>query len=302
MADEDGKPSPEHGVSGGDGRSIAILEPGLYLVATPIGNLADISLRALEVLNAVNLIACEDTRHTQKLLNHYGVTTRTISYHQHNEIERATELVAKLQQGERIALVSDAGTPPVSDPGFRLITQAIEHGVRVIPVPGACAFLAALAASGLPPDSFSFHGFLPSKPNQRRQILQGIAHSQQTEIFYEAPHRITAALEEVVEILGGSRRLVLARELTKVHEEFLRGTAAEILETLKNRGEIKGEITLLIAKAGAGVEIEPSPTSVKQRLEQLMEEEKLDEKAALKKIAKEKGISKSKAYREIHRG
>src|SRR5947209_6187340 len=218
----------------------------LYLVGTPIGNLEDITLRALRVLKECDLIACEDTRQSQKLLNHYGITTRTISYHEHNEMTRSAELVLELERGARVALVTDAGMPGISDPGFRLISLAIRHHVPVVPIPGASAFLAALVASGLPTDSFRFSGFLPVKRGERRAVLQEIKDSPRTQVFYEAPHRIVEALEDIVEVLGTERRVVVAREVTKIHEEFLRGRAGELLEKLKERGDVKGEITLLI--------------------------------------------------------
>ncbi|MBV9610373.1 MAG: 16S rRNA (cytidine(1402)-2'-O)-methyltransferase, partial [Acidobacteria bacterium] len=202
----------------------------LYVVATPIGNLEDITLRALRILKEVDLIACEDTRQTQKLLNHYGITTRTISYHDHNEMTRAPELIVKLEQGARIALVSDAGMPAISDPGYRLITLSIRHHVPVVPIPGASAFVAALAASGLPTDSFRFGGFLPAKSSQRRDELERVRTSPRTQIYYEAPHRIPEALEDIVSMLGGERHVVIAREVTKLHEEFLRGRADEVLD------------------------------------------------------------------------
>jgi 16S rRNA (cytidine1402-2'-O)-methyltransferase len=278
------------------------LPPGLYVVATPIGNLEDITLRALRVLKEADLIACEDTRQTQKLLNHYGIVTRTTSYHQHNEMTRAPELVVELEQGARIALVSDAGMPGISDPGFRLISLAIRHQLPVVPIPGAAAFLAALVASGLPTDSFRFSGFLPAKRGQRRQILEGIQSSPRTQVFYEAPHRVKASVEDIVEVLGEERRIVLAREVTKIHEEFLRDRADEVLKTLRTRGPIKGEITLLIAKAEEGqAKAAPAPLVLALRVAQIMAEDKLDEKAALKKAAKERGISKSQAYRELQR-
>jgi 16S rRNA (cytidine1402-2'-O)-methyltransferase len=280
------------------------LDPGptLYLVATPIGNLEDITLRALRVLKGVDLIACEDTRQTQKLLNHYGISTRTISYHEHNEMTKAAELVVDLEGGAKIALVTDAGMPGISDPGFRLITLAIRHGVPVVPIPGASAFLAALVASGLPTDSFRFSGFLPAKRGERRTLLETIRSSPRTQVFYEAPHRVVETLEDIVEVLGPDRHVVVAREVTKIHEEFLRGRAAEILETLKSRGDVKGEITLLIAKAeGAAQSVAPTRLSVRQRVEQIMSEEQVDEKAALKKVAKEMGVSKSEVYRELQR-
>jgi 16S rRNA (cytidine1402-2'-O)-methyltransferase len=279
--------------------------PALYLVATPIGNLEDITLRAVRVLKEVDLIACEDTRQTQKLLNHYGITTRTISYHEHNEMTRASELVKELQEGTSVALVTDAGMPGISDPGFRLISLAIRHHVPVVPIPGASAFLAALVASGLPTESFRFSGFLPAKRRERRAALEAIRPSPRTQVFYEAPHRIVEALSDVVEVLGKDRHLVIAREVTKLHEEFLRGRAGEVLETLKARDGVKGEITLLIGKADEeDSRVETGALArlgVRQRVEQIMAEEKVDEKAALKKVAKERGISKSEAYREWQR-
>jgi 16S rRNA (cytidine1402-2'-O)-methyltransferase len=280
--------------------------PALYLVGTPIGNLEDITLRALRVLKEVDVIACEDTRQTQKLLNHFAIATRTTSYHEHNEMTKSAELVKEMQEGASVALVTDAGMPGISDPGYRLITLAIRHHVPVVPVPGASAFLAALVASGLPTDSFRFSGFLPAKRGERREVLETIKHSPRTQVFYEAPHRIVETLEDVIEVLGSGRHVVVAREVTKLHEEFLRGRASEVLETLKAREAVKGEITLLIGKAeekdahgaaDAGVRL-----SVRQRIEQIMAEEKVDEKAALKKVAKERGVSKSEAYREWQRG
>jgi 16S rRNA (cytidine1402-2'-O)-methyltransferase len=277
------------------------LAPGLYLVGTPIGNLEDITLRAIRVLKQADLIACEDTRQTQKLLNHYGIETRTISYYEHNEASRAAELVENLAQGGRIAVVSDAGMPGISDPGFRLVSLAVERGVPVFPVPGPAAFLAALVASGLPTDSFCFRGFLPAKGGARRQELEKILASEETHIYYEAPHRIKETLADIVGVLGPERPAVVARELTKIHEEFLRGTAGEVAQALGARGEIKGEITLLIGKAAEGVSA-PRGGSVRERVEEIIRNEKVDEKAALKKVAKERGISKSEAYRELQRG
>jgi 16S rRNA (cytidine1402-2'-O)-methyltransferase len=280
------------------------LDPGptLYLVATPIGNLEDITLRALRVLKGVDLIACEDTRQTKKLLNHYGITTRTISYHEHNEMTKAAELVVDLEGGAKIALVTDAGMPGISDPGFRLIALAIRHHVPVVPIPGASAFLAALVASGLPTDSFRFSGFLPAKRGERRTLLESIRTSPRTQVFYEAPHRVFETLEDIVEVLGPDRHVVIAREVTKLHEEFLRGRAAEILEALKSRGDVKGEITLLIAKPEETAQGPPSTrVSIRQRVNQIISEDKVGEKAALKKVAKEMGVSKSEAYRELQR-
>ena len=278
----------------------------LYVVATPIGNLEDITLRALRLLKEVDLIACEDTRQTQKLLNHYGISKPLVSYHEHNEAERAAELVGQLEQGKSVALVSDAGMPGVCDPGYRVAKLAIEHGIPVVPVAGASAMVAALAASGLPSDSFSFHGFLPARQGQRRRALEEIAsrHRTETQIFYEAPHRLLEALRDIADVLGPRRPLVIARELTKVHEEFLRGTAEELLQRLAERpGGIKGEVTLLIGKAAEpDASVAMGKTDLRGRLEQIMRERSLDEKSALKVLARELGISKSEAYRRIKIG
>ncbi len=276
--------------------------PSLYVVGTPIGNLEDITLRALRVMREVNLIACEDTRQTQKLLNHYEITTPTISYHDHNEMTRAPELIVRMEDGESIALVTDAGMPGISDPGYRLIALAIRHHIPVVPIPGASAFLSALVASGLPGETFRFGGFLPSKTGQRRKSLEAILESPRTQIFYEAPHRILETLKDIVDVLGPSRHIVVAREVTKFHEEFIRGTAAHVLAEAESRGELKGEITLLIAHAEPGQAVVPiNKDGIRERLEALMKSESLDEKAALKRVAKEMGVSKSEAYRELQR-
>ena len=289
---------------------VSARQPALYLVATPIGNLEDITLRALRVLKEVDVIACEDTRQTQKLLNHYSIATRTTSYHEHNEMTRAAELVKQMQEGASVALVTDAGMPGISDPGYRLIALAIRHRVPVVPVPGASAFLAALVASGLPTDSFRFSGFLPAKRGERRAALEAVRNSPRTQVFYEAPHRIVETLTDIVEVLGIARHVVVAREVTKLHEEFLRGRAGEVLADLKSREAVKGEITLLIGKADEedarlgtdrGAADAPVRPSVRERVKQIMAEEKIDEKAALKKVAKERGVSKSEAYREMQR-
>ena len=285
-------------------KSLRSAGSSLYLVGTPIGNLEDITLRALRVLKEVDVIACEDTRQTQKLLNHYAITTRTTSYHEHNEMTRSAELVKEMQEGASVALVTDAGMPGISDPGFRLISLAIRHHVPVVPIPGASAFLAALVASGLPTDSFRFSGFLPAKRVERRATLEAIKSSPRTQVFYEAPHRVVETLVDICEVLGESRHVVVAREVTKLYEEFLRGRASEVLEILKAREVVKGEITLLIGKAEEDARGAASAfvrLSVKQRVEQIMAEEKMDEKAALKKVAKERGVSKSEAYREWQR-
>jgi 16S rRNA (cytidine1402-2'-O)-methyltransferase len=276
------------------------LAPGLYLIGTPIGNLEDITLRALRVLKEADVIACEDTRQTQKLLNHFGISARTSSYHEHNEITRSAELVRDLEEGARVALVTDAGTPGISDPGYRLVSLAIRHHIPIIPIPGASAFLSALVASGLPSDEFHFSGFLPAKGGQRKQVLEGIQTSARTEVFYEAPHRIKESVEDIVAVLGTDRHIVVARELTKVHEEFLRGTAAQVLSELRERGDVKGEITLLIGKFEGSAQV-PATAGVGQRVNQVMQADGVDEKTALKKVAKEMGIGKSEAYRELQR-
>ena len=273
----------------------------LYLVGTPIGNLEDITLRALRVLKDVDLIACEDTRHTAQLLSHYAISKPTVSYHEHNELTRAAELIVHLERGDNIAVVSDAGMPGVSDPGYRLVALAVRHHIRVVPVPGATAFLSALVASGLPTDSFHFGGFLPAKAGARRTALEAIRNSPRTEVFYEAPHRIVECIRDIVEVLGPERHVVIAREVTKLHEEFLRGRAEDTLATLEERGEVRGEITLLIGKADELLPAAASRKTVAQRVQELMRDEKLDEKNALKQAAKEFGLSKSEAYRELQR-
>jgi 16S rRNA (cytidine1402-2'-O)-methyltransferase len=270
----------------------------LYVVATPIGNLEDITYRAVRILREVDLIACEDTRQTRKLLDHYQIEKPAISYHEHNEQERSQELVSKLQEGLSIAQVSDAGMPGISDPGYRVIKLAIEQGITVVPIPGASALVAALVGSGLPIDAFEFRGFLPAKSGQRRTALESLRDIQQTVIFYEAPHRILETLQEIGEILGPQRHVVIARELTKLHEEFIRGTAGEILKTFHTR-EFRGEATLLIGKAEAAPPAEGK--YLPARLREIMQARQLDEKAALKILAKEQGISKSELYRELQR-
>ena len=290
----------------------APLAPGLYLVGTPIGNLGDITLRALDVLRRVDRIACEDTRQTQKLLNHFEISTPTVSCHQHNEHQRAAELIAGLKAGGRIAVVSDAGMPGISDPGNCLTAEAIAAGVAVIPIPGANAALSALVASGLPTDAFHFIGFLPEKAGARRTRLEALAAEMQrneaarTLIFYEAPHRILETLADLEAIFGPAARVVLARELTKIHEEFLRCTVAEARRELASRDRIRGEITLLVealprAKAGAPGPDSGTWESIAARVARLQAEAGVDEKEALKRIARELGQSKSDVYREQQR-
>jgi len=280
---------------------VPLLAPGLYVVATPIGNLEDITLRALRVLREVDLIACEDTRHTQKLLNHFEIKTPTQSYHEHNEAARARELVERIAAGGRVALVSDAGMPGISDPGERVIRTAVDRGLNVVAVPGPSALVSALVASGLPTDSFRFLGFLPARSGERRSLLEAVRLEQSTLIFYEAPHRIEEALADLAKIFGPKRRLVMARELTKVHEEFLRGTVNEVSAELARRGGIKGEITVIVAGRSPEEAADVPEGSLIRRLHELMSAESLEEKAALKQVAKEFGISRSEVYREWQR-
>jgi 16S rRNA (cytidine1402-2'-O)-methyltransferase len=285
----------------GDNTSGSALPPGLYIVATPIGNLEDITLRALRILREADLIACEDTRHTQKLLNHFEIKTPTQSYHEHNEAARAQELVERIGKGERVALVCDAGTPGISDPGERLIRAAVERGVNVVSIPGASAMISALVASGLPTESFRFVGFLPARSGERRSALESLRHENETLVFYEAPHRIVEMLADLGTILGERRRIVVARELTKIHEEFLRGTVAEISTELSKRSAVKGEMTVIVSGAVKGAADTAAERNLVDRMSELMTSESLDEKAALKQAAKEFGLSKSEAYREWQR-
>lgn len=274
------------------------LAPGLYLVATPIGNLEDITLRALRVLESADRIACEDTRQTQKLLNHFGIATPTVSYHMHNEGPRADELVAELKQGARIALVSDAGTPGISDPGAELVASAISAGVAVFPIPGANAAISAFVASGLSTEQFIFHGFLPAKAGQRRTALEELLRSGTTHIFYEAPHRIVETLSDIETVFGAEQHVVLARELTKLHEEFLRGPVGELRAELTARPAIRGEMVLLFAP---NAEEKAQRQSIAAEVVALMKSQGLDEKDALKRVARERGIGKSEVYRELQR-
>ena len=267
----------------------------LYLVATPIGNLEDITYRAVRILGEVDLIACEDTRRTRKLLNHFEISTPTMSCHEHNETVRTAQLVEKLERGADVALVSDAGTPLVSDPGYHLVACALEKGIPVVPVPGASAMLAAVAAAGLPCDSFHFAGFLPSKASQRRKALEQLVDLSSTVIFYEAPHRILDTLADLDELLG-DRPVVLARELTKAHEEFLRGAAGSIRTQLAARPSVKGEMTVLIAKAAATPRTAPQPAEVRAAVETLLRQG-APRMEAMKSVARGYGLSKRAVYR-----
>jgi 16S rRNA (cytidine1402-2'-O)-methyltransferase len=272
----------------------------LYLVATPIGNLEDITLRALRILKEADQIACEDTRHTQKLLNHYGIAKPLVSYHEHNEMTRAPELVLAMERGAQIALVSDAGMPLVSDPGYRLVTLALRHRLAVVPVPGPSALLAALSASGLPNEEFLFAGFLPARSGERKRALERLRIEDRTMILYEAPHRIEETLAAALEVLG-DRPACLAREVTKMHEEFRRGTLSELAASLAER-PARGEITLLIGPVPAEERAaqRDSSQSLAERVDELIRQAKLDRKEALKLAARERGLSKRAAYSELH--
>ncbi len=270
----------------------------LYLVATPIGNLEDITLRALRVLKESDLIACEDTRRTQKLLNHYAIRKKLVSYHEHNEFTRGAELVVELEQGARVALVSDAGMPAISDPGHHLVSLCRRHQIAVVPVPGASALVAALAASGIPTDSFLFLGFLPSRAAARRKALSGLAGQPHTLVIYEAPHRLTEMLGDARTTLG-DREAVAAREVTKLHEEFLRGRLGE-LQARFTRKPPRGEFTLLIAPGAALVQGEaPEGESLAKRVNAIAREKGVDSKTALKLAARERGLTRRAAYRQM---
>ncbi len=270
--------------------------PGtLYLVATPIGNLQDITLRALEILRSVDLIACEDTRHTRNLLNHFRISNRTVSYHEHNENERAEEFIEKLISGESIAIVSDAGTPGICDPGHRVVRRAVESGIPVVPIPGAVAFVSALIVSGLSTESVFFGGFLPSKKGERRKRLEQVRDIPVTLIFYETPHRVGKSLGDCLEILG-DRHAVVARELTKLHEEIARGHLSDLVKQFSD-SPVKGEIVIVIEQGEANpVNRTDAVKNLASRVAEL-ECGGHDHKTALKKAAKEFGLAKSEAYR-----
>src|SRR3954471_80793 len=271
----------------------------LYIVSTPIGNLEDITHRALRVLGEVDVIACEDTRHTRKLLTHFGIDTPTISYHEHNERERADQLVQRLRDGESVAVVSDAGTPGINDPGFRLVREAIANSIPVVPLPGPTALITALVASGLATDEFFFGGFLPAKASARRARLTELRAMPVTLIFYEAPHRIAATLTDASEILG-AREAVVARELTKLHEEFVRGDLNELAEQFSSGKKARGEIVLMIARPAVGAE--ERRNEEQQSVASLVaafEAQGIDHRAALKKAARVLGLTRDAAYRRL---
>ncbi|MBB5345414.1 16S rRNA (cytidine(1402)-2'-O)-methyltransferase [Tunturibacter empetritectus] len=280
------------------------LAPGLYLVATPIGNLEDITLRALRVLRQADRIACEDTRQTQKLLNHFEIRTPTVSYHMHNEGSRAEELIAELKTGARIAVVSDAGTPGIADPGGQIVAAALDAGVDVFPIPGANAAVSGLIASGLSTERFTFHGFLPAKAGQRKTALEDLIRGEVTHVFYEAPHRILDTLADIDAVFGPEQHIVIARELTKLHEEFLRGTVADLRSQLAARASVRGEIVLMLAPTSiesTSDDKKDKKTTLAAEVSAIMKSEGISEMDALKRVARERGIGKSEAYRELQR-
>lgn len=265
----------------------------LYLVATPIGNLQDITFRAIETLRSVDLIACEDTRRTRKLLSAFEITNKLVSYHEHNEQDRSDDLGKLLAEGRSVALVSDAGTPGINDPGFRLVNKAREIGAKVVPIPGAVAFVNAVVASGLPTDSILFGGFLPSKSSERKQRLSEVAGVYATIVFYESPHRLVKSLADCAEVLG-DRRAAVARELTKMHEEFVTGSLTEIASHFA-ANEPRGEIVIMIDRERAGPAL-VSEVSFIKRFEELVSQG-FDRRDAMKRAAKEFGLNRSEAYR-----
>ncbi|MEP7211949.1 MAG: 16S rRNA (cytidine(1402)-2'-O)-methyltransferase [Acidobacteriota bacterium] len=268
----------------------------LYLVATPIGNLKDMSLRAIETLKNVDVIACEDTRHTRKLLNHYDISKPTVSYHEHNEETRSDELIKRLNAGVSVAVVSDAGTPGINDPGFVIVQKAIEAGVYVVPIPGPVAFAAAVTTSGLATESIFFGGFLPSKSGDRRKRLAELAFVPATLVFYESPNRLARSLADCLETLG-NRDAAYGREITKLHEEFVRGSLDELAAQTAGQ-TIKGEIVLMIDRARDEVRSEREVSTLPARVREI-EAEGTDPKQALKQAAREFGVGKSEAYRLV---
>ena len=267
----------------------------LFLVATPIGNLDDITLRAIDVLRSVDVIACEDTRHSAKLLNHLGIKNRLLSYHEHNEVERSDELGEQLKDGRSVAVISDAGTPGISDPSFRIVQKAVEVGADVISIPGAVAYVNAAIVSGLPTDSIFFGGFLPSRKSERRRRLAEVAMIPATLAFYESPHRIGAALRDALEVLG-DRPAAIARELTKIHEQIHRANLSTLLSEFS--ATTKGELVLLIDRARDNIAAIAATSSIASRVAEL-EAEGMSAKDALKQTAREFGVSKSEAYRQV---
>jgi 16S rRNA (cytidine1402-2'-O)-methyltransferase len=271
----------------------------LFIVATPIGNLEDVSFRAIRILKEADLIACEDTRYTAKLLTHYGIETPKISYHEFNEESRTLQLIQMLREGKNVALVSDSGTPLISDPGYRLVSSCREEGIQAIPIPGPSAALAALVGSGLPSDSFFFAGFLPARSSMRRRRLEQLSTVPATLIFYESPHRILSCLEDMMAIFG-PRKASIGREITKIHEEFMSGSLPELLNILQQRPKIQGEFVLVIERGEVFAEPVDFPASIKQHLEEEMNKTGLSRNDALKSVARQRGVSRKQAYNELN--
>lgn len=268
----------------------------LYIVATPIGNLEDITLRAIRVLKEVDLIAAEDTRHTLKLLNYYEISKPLISYHRHNEETKSDILIEKLQDGKNIALVSDAGTPGICDPGEEIIKKCIELGINIVPIPGACAMINSLICSGISTKEFSFLGFLPLNKKSRKKKLEEIEKSNKTIIIYEAPHKIVTTLKDLKQILNNERKIVLAREITKIHEEFIRGNIEELLQRVE---DIKGEMVLIIEGNSEDAEDNDlNKLSIEQHYK-FYEDQGFNKKDIIKKIAKDRNVNKNEIYKKF---
>ena len=273
-----------------------IKKGALYIVATPIGNLEDITLRAIRVLKEVKIIAAEDTRRTRKLLGAYQISTPMTSLYDHIEDRKSSVLISKMSEGMDVAIVSDAGTPGISDPGYVLVSKAIAEGIEIVPVPGASALVTALSVSGLPTDSFAFYGFLPSRSGKRRQFLSTIMDEAKTLVFYESPKRLIESLRDIGEVLG-DRKIVVLREMTKVFEEIMRGTVEKVINQLQGR-VVKGEVTLVIGRRG---KISPSfsDDEILVKFEELWKGSESSRRDIIEKIAKELGIPKKRVYRLV---
>jgi 16S rRNA (cytidine1402-2'-O)-methyltransferase len=266
----------------------------LYLIATPIGNLEDITLRALRILKEVDLVAAEDTRHSRKLFNRYGIDTQLTSFFQHNEAVKGERIVDLLRQGKSVGLISDAGTPAISDPGYLLVCRCREEGLPITSIPGPSAVVTALSMAGLPVSRFAFDGFLPSKSGARREVLAGLkSETQRTVAYYEAPHRLLATLSDLHDVLGAGRGVAVARELTKIHEELFRGSAGEAMDHFGS-GRVRGEIVLMVAPA----EVEPPQETVREALRRVQRETDLSTREVVKRVARLFGLSGSDVYRE----
>ena len=275
------------------GREIVMASGKLYVVATPIGNLEDMTLRAIRLLKEVNLVAAEDTRQTRKLMNAYEISTPLTSLHEHNEQRKSESLISRIEAGESVAYVSDAGTPGISDPGYRLIRAAIARDIRVIPIPGASAAVAALSGSGLPMDRFFFCGFLPARPTKRRQMLAALADVEATMVFYESPVRLEDALQDMADCLG-DRPVAVCRELTKAFEEITRGTMTDVIRRLTGR-TVKGEVTLIVG-GGRKPKMEVSDATIRERMKSLEKGEKLSRRDRIERVARDMGVSRKRVY------